>query len=89
MQILLPTDAETGEFKAQIILARLSGTQKAWLRLNRSFVAIIRRHFLHWRAVSEPERIRMFDEARDALLRNLQQPAASPQEEILAEELGV
>jgi len=64
MTIALPTDPETGEYKARIILSRVSGTRESWMRLNQSFVSLVRQHFLHWRAVPPPERIEMFHEAR-------------------------
>ncbi len=68
MIISLATDPETQEFKAHIRLLRLSGTRDAWIRLNRGYVALIRRHFLHWRAVDEAQRQEMFIEAQ-VLLR--------------------
>lgn len=65
--ISLPVDEETREFKASVELERLSGTREAWLRLNHGFVAQVRRHFLHWRAVDEVDRAEMFVEARKLL----------------------
>lgn len=67
MTIALPTDEETGEYIAEIALLRLSGTRESWLRLNHSFVQLVRRHFLYWRAVAEPERGVMFEEAKAGL----------------------
>lgn len=64
MDVVMMHDAETTEFKARIALGRLSGTREAWLRLNHGFVAEIRRHFLHWRAVSSSDREAMFQEIR-------------------------
>jgi hypothetical protein len=69
--ISLPVDPETGQFKARIRLTRLSGTREAWIRLNRSFVTLVRRHFLHWRAVTPAERAEMFEEAREKFEREL------------------
>jgi len=69
--ISLPVDPETGQFKARVTLTRLSGTQEAWLRLNNSFVASVRRHFLHWRAVGKEERAEMFQEARQKFEQEL------------------
>ncbi len=66
MTLSLPFDPETGLYKARVDLDRLSGTREAWIRLNRSFVALVRRHFLHWRAVPEADRAAMFAEAREA-----------------------
>ena len=63
LTVSLPDDEETGLFKAQITIDRRSGTREAWLRLNRGFVALLRRHFLHWRAVSFEERDEMSREA--------------------------
>ena len=67
-------DEETGEFKAQITLTRLSGTREAWLRLNKGFVKVVRRHFLHWRAVEDDERHTMFIEARSQIAEGLTAP---------------
>lgn len=71
MVISLPVDEETGQFKARISLTRLSGTRESWLRLNQHFVAQVRRHFLHWRAVSPAEREEMFHEAEESFARDL------------------
>ena len=68
MEISLPTDNETGEFIANVTLVRLSGTREAWMHLNKGFVQLIRRQFLHWRAVSDDQREEMFQVARDLFL---------------------
>jgi hypothetical protein len=60
----LPIDEETGEYKACITLRRLSGTRESWLRLNRGFVTLVRRHFLHWRVVGPDMRKELFEEAK-------------------------
>jgi hypothetical protein len=65
--ITLPHDSETNEFIATIELQRVSGTREAWVRLNQNFVTLLRKHFLHWRAVNMSERAEMFEEAREAL----------------------
>jgi len=67
MTIDLPTDPETGEFIAQITLERLSGTADAWNRLCRGFTARVRRHFLHWRAVTPDMKKSLYSEAAAAL----------------------
>jgi len=64
MLISMPTDSETNEFIAHIELLRLSGTKESWMRLNKGFVAQVRKHFLHWRAVSDEDRAEMFEEAK-------------------------
>lgn len=64
LELEMPVDEETGEFKASLSLERLTGTRSAWLRLNHSFVAEVRRHFLHWRAVTAHDREAMFEETR-------------------------
>ena len=71
MIISLPVDSETGEFKAHIDLVRLSGTKESWLRLNHGFVAQVRKHFLHWRAVSDDDRAEMFAEAQELMQQTL------------------
>jgi hypothetical protein len=69
VRLRAPYDRETGEFKARLELERVSGTREAWLRLNAGFVRDLRRHFLHWRAVTEPEQRELFHEARAELER--------------------
>ena len=64
MQIQVPEDPETEQFKARIVFTRLTGTREAWTRLSKSYVGLIRRHFLHWRAVSAADREEMFHESR-------------------------
>jgi hypothetical protein len=76
MTISMPPDRETGQYKAEVLLERISGTREAWVRLNAGFVALIRRHFLHWRAVSDEEREEMYREARDRLRREALQRSA-------------
>jgi len=70
MVISMPIDEETNQFKARISLTRLSGTRESWLRLNKHFVAQVRRHFLHWRAVTPEEREEMFHEAERSFRRD-------------------
>ena len=64
LELHMPNDEETGEFKASLSLGRLSGTREAWLRLNHSFVAEVRRQFLHWRVVTPQDREAMFAETK-------------------------
>jgi hypothetical protein len=69
--ISLPRDQDTGQFKARISITRLSGTRESWLRLNKPFVLLVRRHFLHWRAVGQAEQEEMFVEARTKFEREV------------------
>jgi hypothetical protein len=69
VEIALGTDPDTGEFAPLVTLTRVTGTREAWLRLNEVFVARIRQHFLHWRAVSQDLRGELFIEARALLER--------------------
>jgi hypothetical protein len=69
LTIHLPRDPDTGLYKACVTIVRLSGTRESWLRLNNGFVGLIRRHFLHWRAVTREERKEMLAEAGE-LMRN-------------------
>jgi len=71
MLISMPTDSETNEFIAHIRLTRLSGTKESWMRLNKGFVAQVRKHFLHWRAVSDEDRAEMFEEAKALMEENV------------------
>ena len=45
-------------------ITRLTGTLDAWIRLNKPFVAAVRRQFLHWRAVDEEQKATLFETAR-------------------------
>ena len=67
LAIAMPPDEESREYKVRIEIQRLSGTRDSWLRLNRDFIAQIRQHFLHWRALSEQEREELFNESKDRL----------------------
>jgi hypothetical protein len=71
MTLSAPTDEETGEYIAEITLKRLSGTRESWLRLKVGFVRLIRRHILHWRAVSDEERREMFVEGKETMERQV------------------
>jgi hypothetical protein len=64
LEISLPTDGETGEFIADVTLVRISGTRESWMHLNKGFIQLIRRQFLHWRAVTDEQREEMFQEAK-------------------------
>ena len=67
LAIAMPPDEESREYITRIEIQHLSGTQDSWLRLNRGFIAQIRQHFLHWRALSLVEREELFSESRDRL----------------------
>ena len=62
-----PWDPESGLYKARVAIDRLSGARESWLRLNPGFVGLIRRHLLHWRALTREERGEIYTEARDLL----------------------
>ncbi len=64
----LPTDPDTKEYISKMRLVRLTGTRDAWIRLNKPMVALIRQHFLHWRAVPKDLKVQYFEEA-EAILR--------------------
>ncbi len=76
LTLTLPRDPETGEFIATVALDRLSGSRESWVRLNRSFVREVRRHFLHWRAVSPAQRAELLVEARAMLEEPLREGLA-------------
>jgi hypothetical protein len=52
-----------GEYLAHLTIERTSGSKDAWLRLNRPFMGVLRRHFLYWRAVDPGMRAELFTEA--------------------------
>ena len=52
-----------------MILTRISGTRESWMRLNKPFVAAVRRQFLHWRAVDDEQKAALFAEAQTLLRR--------------------
>ena len=53
----------SGEWLARLDIERVSGSKDAWLRLNRPFMGVLRRHFLYWRAVDAAARGELYDEA--------------------------
>ncbi len=66
LRIDLQPDAN-GEFLACLTIERTSGSKDAWLRLNRPFMGVLRRHFLYWRAVDPAMRSELFTEAGSLL----------------------
>jgi hypothetical protein len=62
LRIELRPDAN-GEHLALLTIERTSGSRDAWLRLNRPFMGVLRRHFLYWRAVDPAMRAELFTEA--------------------------
>jgi len=64
IEIDLATDAETGEFIARMTLKCMTGSKESWIRLNETFVRHIRRHFLHWRAVSDEMKQDLYGKAK-------------------------
>ena len=71
LEVSMPEDPESGEYIAQLTLTRLSGTRESWLRLNKAFLSNLRRYFLHWRAMGEPQRASMFDDARERMYNRI------------------
>ena len=69
VEIELGTDPDTREYIARMTITRVTGTLDSWYRLNRPFVAAVRRQFLHWRAVGEAQKTELFAEARSLLER--------------------
>jgi hypothetical protein len=69
VEIELGTDPDTREYIAQMTITRVTGTLDSWYRLNRPFVAAVRRQFLHWRAVGEAQKDNLFVRARSLLQR--------------------
>jgi hypothetical protein len=69
VEILLPTDTETGEFIARVRMLRLSGTTASWERTIKPFMSLLRKQFLNWRAATERERSEMYAEAK-TLIQN-------------------
>ncbi len=67
LTIRITTDPETREYIPIIVFERLSGTRDKWTHLNERFVKLLRRHFLHWRAVGDEDKEEMFAEARGQL----------------------
>lgn len=63
----LPTDPDTKEYISKMRLVRVTGTRDAWIRLNTPMVALIRQHFLHWRAVPKETKIEYFAQAKQIL----------------------
>ncbi len=71
LSVTFPFDPDTGKYKAVARLDHRSGTQESWTRLNRGFIQLVRRHFLHWRIVPDADREEMLKLARDRMLRSL------------------
>jgi hypothetical protein len=67
VEIELGTDPDTREYIARMTIACVTGTIDSWYRLNKPFVAEVRRQFLHWRAVGETQKAELFTAARKLL----------------------
>lgn len=74
MEIVLPTDPETGEYIARVRLERVSGTSAGWARAVRPFLGVLRKQFLNWRAATPAERREMCEAARSMLSRCRPEP---------------
>ena len=46
----------SGVWSAHLHLDRLSGNPDSWWRANRLFVTVLRKHFLAWRGLEEPQK---------------------------------
>ena len=46
----------TGVWSAHLRLERISGNTDSWRRANRLFVSVLRKHFLAWRGLEEPQK---------------------------------
>jgi hypothetical protein len=68
VEILLPTDPETHEFIARVIITRLSGHVSTWERTVKPFLGTLRKQFLNWRVTTESDRTELFAEAKRLLL---------------------
>ncbi len=79
--IELAADAATGEYLARMRLQRQTGAREAWLRLNAPLVRRIRRHFLHWRVVTDDMKHAYHARARSLLEQAAATPPASGRED--------
>jgi len=61
--------------KMVLNIERLSGDPANWALVNRRFLGRLRRQFLTWRALDEPERMRVSDSARGSALATPSAPA--------------
>jgi hypothetical protein len=56
-------------YEVQVILQRLSGDDRSWHRMNRTFLTELRKQFLQWRSLS-PQRMMQFVEDSKKLFGN-------------------
>lgn len=64
----------SGEAIARLVITRLNGSRESWLRLNRPFMGVLRRHFLFWRAVDVGARAELYAEGCAALRAGAEEP---------------
>jgi len=55
-------------YEVQVVLQRLSGDDRSWYRMNRTFLTELRRQFLQWRTLS-PQRMLEYVEESKGLFR--------------------
>lgn len=67
VEMVLPTDLETGEYIARVRIRRLSGHSAAWQRTVKPFLGALRKQLLNWRATTRADREEMFGEAKELL----------------------
>ena len=58
---------ETGDNVATVIMTRKSGDRESWERCCHAFIGLLRKRFLTWRAISDPERSRLLERGRRLL----------------------
>jgi len=51
-------------YEVQVILQRLSGDDRSWYRMNRTFLTELRRQFLQWRTLSPKRMLEYVEESR-------------------------
>jgi hypothetical protein len=63
-------------YEVEVGLARLSGDDGSWYRMNRTFLTELRRQFLQWRSLS-PQRMVEYIEASRSLFNDADAPAGT------------
>jgi len=67
VELVVHRDEQTGDNVARVIMTRQSGDVDSWERCVYRFIGLLRKRLLTWRGVTDEDRARLLEQARDLL----------------------
>jgi hypothetical protein len=64
LQLLIEPGAFEDIYEVKVILTRLSGDDRSWYRMNRTFLTELRKQFLQWRSLSRAKMLEYIEQSR-------------------------